>query len=88
MINEKVINAALEKASRYCEEKEIVCDNESLRKNIIVWYSYTDITDPEILAAAALEFSTFECLPMSILVMITDTYFPKYPIEIEDNFYF
>ena len=37
------------------EANHIVCDTKSIYNRIYNWYNHSDITDPEILAACALE---------------------------------
>lgn len=37
------------------EANHIVSDTESIRRRIYGWYNHSDVTDPEVLAACALE---------------------------------
>lgn len=76
MTNLNLINAATDMASIYCAKKGLPQDTDSIRRRVEDWYNHTDITDAEILAAAALEFATFEWLPLSILRQTTEDYFP------------
>ena len=85
MTNERLLYEALEKAIQYCEAHNIAQDTPSLAKRIELWYNHTDIVDPEMLAALALESDTFEYLPMTIIENITYYYFPKYSVAEEDE---
>lgn len=49
------VAAAIDLAINHLEANKIACDTESIANIIYDWYSHSDVTDPEILAACALE---------------------------------
>lgn len=50
-----VVEAAIVLVIENLEVNHISCDTESIRNRVYSWYSNSDVTDPEILAACALE---------------------------------
>ena len=78
MTNIKLFQTAINKANEYCENHNITSDYMSLYSRISDWYNHTDITDPEMLAAVALEFTSYIMLPYDVLIKVTEMYFPRY----------
>lgn len=65
--------------------------NEKVSKAVLTWYSYTDITDPYMLAALVLKFNDeYRQLTPYYIYEITAEYFPEVvygmgnPISIEE----
>lgn len=71
-------NAALIIASTALEINHVVCDCDSILTNIISWSNHTDIADPEILAAAAIEYGKWTGeLHLMIFSMLEISGFPQ-----------
>lgn len=84
-MNTKLLNAAVTKAMEYCDTNNIKENVLSIQQRILEWYNNTKITDIEILAAAALEFDSFTCLPFDVLTQIAADYFPRFAVWEENN---
>lgn len=55
MKNYTTVEAAVALVVENFEINHIVCDTKCIRNRIYSWYENSDVTDPEILAACALE---------------------------------
>lgn len=88
MTNMRLVATAYKTAIDYSIEHKKHFDPGVLWKSIMDWYNYTDITDSEMLAAAALEFPTFEPMSFSILEMLVNYYFPRFSTWEETEIYF
>ena len=87
MQNNRVIEMAVNYCLKYLVNRGVGhrTSTATLRDHVRSWYNNTDITDPEILAAAAMEFGLYEHLPMSILEQNRDMYFGCLPVKDEDD---
>ena len=82
-------NAALIIASTALEINHVICDYDSMLTNIISWSNHIDIVDPEILAAAAIEYGKWTAgIAFNDILNARDKWFPaEYtPRNVFDDF--
>lgn len=54
MTNVRLIDAAVNLVGTILDNLHITENNASIRNRVLSWYNNTDVTDPELLAAAAM----------------------------------
>ena len=78
------VEAAVVLVVENLEANHITCDTESIRNRIYSWYSHSDVTDPEMLAACALQWGDWVSGISYDFMLATKEYW--FPHNIEDNF--
>ena len=81
MLNMNLINSAVNLANQYLEAEQIFETTDSLIKRAIEWYTHTEITDEETLAAVIISGSYNPKIRVKEIVEIRDYYFPSLPFE-------
>ena len=81
MINATLIETAVDLANKIAAAAGIMMSDTCIRRRIENWYNHTDFTNPEILAACAIESDYNSNLSYSWAM---ETYHYYYP-SIEDN---
>lgn len=64
------------------EINHIVCDTGCIRNRVYSWYNNSDVVDPEVLAACALEgLDWFPGATYKIMLEMKERWFPKNPYD-------
>jgi len=64
------------------EVNQIVCDTNCIRNRILTWYEHSDVTDPEVLAACALEGKDwYPDATYEDMLNAKEWWFPKNPYD-------
>lgn len=69
---------AIELTTMIHEANGQIVDNNSITKAVYDWYTHSDIVDPEMLAAAVLEYGRWRQIDLSDWEHIHDKWFPQY----------
>ena len=78
------VEAAVNLVIQNLEANHIASDSESIRNRVYSWYSHSDVTDPEMLAACALEGKNwFPGATYQYMVEAKQQWFPE---NLYDNF--
>ncbi len=64
------------------EINRIACDTKCIRNRVYDWYNNSDVTDPEMLAACALEgIDWFPGATYKLMLEMKERWFPKDPYD-------
>lgn len=64
------------------EINHIACDTKCIRNRVYDWYNNSDVTDPEMLAACALEgMDWFPGATYKLMLEMKERWFPKDPCD-------
>ena len=76
------VEAAINLVIENLEANRIPCDTPSIRARVTSWYEHTDITDPEVLAACALEGKNWTpAATYQWMLEARDYWFPQNPYD-------
>ena len=75
------VEAAVDLVVKTFEANHIVSDSECIRQRVYSWYSHSDVTDPEILAACAIEGWWYPAATYDDMLMMKEGWFPEDPYE-------
>lgn len=75
------VEAAVTLAMKTFETNHIVSDTECIRQRVYSWYSHSDVTDPEILAACAIEGWWYPTATYQDMLNMKEEWFPSNPYE-------
>lgn len=81
MLNERLIKEATRLVVEYYEANQIMMTTDAVRKYVVMYYSNTEITDAETLAAVTLHMEHPNTLTYNKIQEIKEFYFPTMPIE-------
>ena len=81
MTNTNLINTTVDIIAKLNESNYIYETNATIRARVTDWYNHTDITDSELLAAAALIGDFNPVITMNDIEASRDFYFPTVPFE-------
>lgn len=79
MTNWKLIDAAVQLVVEFNEFSGRVETTENIRNRVLDWYNNTDVTDVEMIAAAALHGSYSPSISYKDLTAAKEYYFPSEP---------
>ena len=75
MLNEKLVQAAIEIVISYLEAENIYEETKTIRKRAIDWYNHTEIVDPQMLAAVVIS-GEYKSISWDEVIEIENFYFP------------
>jgi len=76
------VEAAVVLAVETLETNHITCNTECIRAKVYSWYNNSDVTDPEVLAACALEgMDWFPGATYKLMLEMKERWFPKDPYD-------
>lgn len=75
------VENAVTLAIKTFEANHIVSDTESIRNRIYSWYSHSDVTDPEVLAACGMEGWWYPAVTYDDMLRMKENWFPENPYE-------
>lgn len=81
MTNWTLINEATKEVSKLYEAERIMETEASIRKRVLDWYNHTDITELELLVAAAWLGGYHEAIEYDVIVATREMLYPQMPIE-------
>lgn len=71
------VEEAVSLAMKTFEANHIISDTECIRQRVYSWYSHSDVTDPEILAACAIEGWWWPAATYQDMLDAKEEWFPK-----------
>lgn len=76
------VREACDLVSKFYEMNHMVCDTKSIYDKVYDWYCHSDVTDPEVLAACALEGEKWTpAASYQDMLEMRDYWFPKNPYD-------
>lgn len=82
MVKYTAAETATSLAIEIMEINYITCDTVSIRNRVYGWYNNSDVTDPEVLAACALEgIDWFPGATYKLMLEMKERWFPKNPYD-------
>jgi hypothetical protein len=85
MVNNKLLQSAEALVIMHLESCNIPVETKAVRNRLLNWYNYTDIADPDLLAAAAI-MNDYDCrYTYEDILLWYEELFCKIPVEYSGN---